>query len=159
MFATRLLAMFSVFAWLSILAPLATAAKTPNLGKTKFKDVAKFLALTPEQQLKVRPDVDRIQAIVKDAEKQRGQGGWGRGGRRIPVGGSGVMGRGGVGGSDTAPPAGNFEEMRRQRQEWQKEIDNRVDEIKSFLTPQQLEKFKSIELPNLNALPSRGPWQ
>jgi Spy/CpxP family protein refolding chaperone len=49
---------------------------------------------------------------------------------------------------------GDLEQRRLQRQEWQKEITNRVEEIKSLLTPEQVEKFKSIQVPNIVAPPS-----
>ncbi len=128
------------------------AEKTPDLSKTKFKDIAKYLDLSAEQQAKIKPDVDRIQDIVKQAGRlPTGHRGWGGGGR-APVGSSGVMGRpnpqaGDMGGSG----GGNTTEARAQRQEWQKEITNRIEEIKSFLTPAQIEKFKSVQVPNLMA--------
>ncbi len=130
------------------LSPVARADKTPDLGKTKFKDLVKYLDLTSEQQVKIKPDVDRIQEIVKDASRQTGASG----GKRVPVGGSGPFGRpGGAGGVQTGGGAGNPTEVRAQRQEWQREISNRVEEIKSFLTPAQLEKFKSVQVPDLLA--------
>src|SRR5512133_3370226 len=74
----------------------AVAEKVPDLGRTKFKDIAKYLNLTSDQQGKIKPDVERIQAIVKDADKQRGAAG---SGRRVPLGGNGVFGRPGAAGS------------------------------------------------------------
>jgi hypothetical protein len=151
----------TLLAWLVVAAIPALAEKVPDLGKTKFKDIAKYLSLTPQQQEKIRPDLDRIQEIVKDAAKQRGVGGWNSGGaNRTPVGGSGVMARPGPGatgsGGGEATTPEKFEERRAQRKEWQTEITNRVEEIKSFLTPGQLEKFKNVQVPNLMALPSQG---
>ncbi len=137
----------AVFA-LSLPSP-ARADKTPDLGKTKFKDLAKYLDLTSEQQAKIKPDVERIQDIVKDASRQAGAFG---GGKRVPIGGGGPFGRpGGAGGMQGGSSGGNATDVRAQRQEWQREIGNRVEEIKSFLTPEQLEKFKSVQVPNLLA--------
>ena len=144
-----------------VLAPPAISKpKVPELAKAKFDDIAKYLSLTREQQEKIKPDVVRIQDIVKQAGKQRGPlGGWGGGGPRSPVGGGwggtgggapGARGDGaGRGGSDQS------EQMRAQREEWQKEITNRVEEIKGLLTPEQLEKFNAIAVPNVVAPPSR----
>jgi hypothetical protein len=136
--------------WLLIGVSPAFAEKVPDLGKTKFKEIAKYLALTSEQQLKVKPDVERIQDIVKDAQKQSAGGGFGSGGR-APIGGSGPFGRPSPGGGTEVPSSAKIEARRIQRQEWQTEINNRVDEIKSFLTPEQVEKFKNITVPNLFA--------
>ncbi|MGE5359604.1 MAG: hypothetical protein ACM3NQ_11350 [Bacteroidales bacterium] len=124
------------------------AEKVPDLGKTKFKDISKYLALTPEQQAKVKPDVDRIQAIVKDAQKQSTGGGFGRGGR-APIGGSGAFGQPSPGGGTEVPSSAKIEARPIQRNDRQTEINNRVDEIKTFLTPDQLEKFKNMQVPNL----------
>ncbi len=124
----------------------AAAGKPIDLGKTKFKDIAKYLNLTAEQQQKIRPDVDRIQDVVKQAAKQRGTPGFGAGGR-TPVGGGGRWD--GATGSPNTVQLGDREQRQAQRVEWQKEITNRVEEIKSFLTPEQLEKFKAIQIPNI----------
>jgi Spy/CpxP family protein refolding chaperone len=145
-----------VLAWLSAVLP-ASATKPPDLGRTKFKDIAKYLNLTADQQAKIKPDVDRIQDIVKQADKQRGTPGFGGGGR-TPVGG-GRWGAPGGGGNQGGVQVGDFEERRARRQEWQKEITNRVEEVKSLLTPEQLEKFKAIQVPNVVAPPSRGGWR
>ncbi len=139
------------------IAGLAAKEKIPDLGRTKFKDIAKYLNLNADQQNKIKPDVDRIQQIVKDAQKLGGpKGGWGGGGARSPVGGGwGGMGRGG-GAQPSGGSTGNTEQKRAQLQEWQKEITNRVDEIKSFLAPDQLEKFKAVQVPDLDA--PGGAW-
>ncbi len=147
------LAGLCLLAWLSAPSP-ASAAKPPDLAKTKFKDIAKYLNLTADQQAKIKPDVDRIQAIVKQADKQRGTPGLGGGGR-VPVGG-GRWGAPGGGGTQGGVQVGDLEQRRVQREEWQKEITNRVEEIKSLLTPEQLEKFKVIQVPKVAAAPSPG---
>ncbi len=131
------------------------AGKPPDLGRTKFKDIVKYLNLTSDQQEKVKRDVERIQDIVRQADKQRGSPGFGGGGR-TPVG-AGQWGAGGTAGSQNKVEVGDLEERRARQQEWQKEIVNRVEEIKTFLTPPQLEKFKDITIPNILA-PSRGGW-
>ena len=146
-----LLAGLCVLLWLGAAAALS-ADKPPDLGKTKFKDIVKYLNLTPDQQTKIKPDVDRIQDLVRQAEKQRGAPGFGGGGR-TPVGG-GRWGTPGGGGNQGSVQVGDVEERRAQRQEWQKEVTNRVEEIKSFLTPEQVQKFKSITVPDLAAPPS-----
>ena len=159
--AIRKTMFFSGLCVLLWLGGAAAADKTPDLGKTKFKDIAKYLNLTTDQQGKIKPDVDRIQDLVRQADKQRGTPGFGGGGR-TPVGGGrwgGAPGGENQGGVDV----GDVEERIARRQEWQKEIANRVDEIKSLLTPEQLEKFKSIPVPNLSARPrvaagSRPPF-
>ncbi len=139
---------------LGALAVGASAAeKVPDLAKTKFKDIAKYLNLTPEQQQKIKPDVERIQDLVKQAEKQRGAPGFGGGGR-VPVGGSRWGGPGGSG-SQGAVQVGDLEQRRVQRVEWQKEITNRVEEIRSFLTPEQREKFKPIQVPDILTPPGQ----
>jgi Spy/CpxP family protein refolding chaperone len=146
-----ILAGLCVLLWMAA-APAASAEKTPDLGKTKFKDIARYLNLTPDQQARIKPDVDRIQDLVKQADKQRGAPGFGGGGR-TPVGGGRWGGPGG-GGNQGSVQVGDLEQRRAQRQEWQKEITNRVEEIKSLLTPEQVEKFKSIQVPNIVAPPS-----
>lgn len=146
------LAVSAVLGWLVLVVP-AGAEKPLDLGKTKFKDVAKYLNLTGDQQKKIKRDVDRIQQIVKDAEKQRGTPGFGAGGR-TPVGGS--RWGGGIAGNPGAVPLGDRTEQRAQREEWQKEIRNRVEEIESLLTPEQREKFKAIQIPNILASPTGG---
>lgn len=124
----------------------ARAEKPLDLGRTKFKDIAKYLDLTREQQAKVKPDVERIQDIVKQAAKQRGTPGFGAGGR-TPVGGS--RWGGGLGGNTGGVQVGERAERQQQRVEWQKEINNRIEEIESYLTPGQIEKFKAIQVPNI----------
>jgi Spy/CpxP family protein refolding chaperone len=146
-----ILAGLCVLLWLAATSALS-AEKTPDLGKTKFKDIAKYLNLTPDQQARIKPDVDRIQDLVKQADKQRGAPGFGGGGR-TPVGGGRWGGPGG-GGNQGSVQVGDLEQRRAQRQEWQKEITNRVDEIRSLLTPGQLEKFKAMPVPNIVAPPS-----
>jgi hypothetical protein len=133
------------FAWLAVVVP-ASAEKPLDLGKTKFKEIAKYLNLTGEQQPKIKLDVERIQDIVKQAAKQRGTPGFGGGGR-TPIGGS--RWGGGIGGNPGGVQVGERQERQAQRVEWQKEISNRVAEIRSFLTPEQLEKFKAIQIPNI----------
>ncbi len=149
----RNVALFALVVML-IAVPGSYAEKVPDLGKTKFKDIAKYLDLTPGQQARVKPDVERIQQIVKDAQNQPGSsGGFGSGGR-APVGGTGAFGRpspGGMSGATEVPSSEKIEERRAMRKEWQTEINNRVDEIKTFLTPAQLGKFKAIQVPNLFA--------
>ncbi len=145
------LAGLCVLLWLGGAMSAAAAEKTPDLAKTKFKDIAKYLNLTPEQQQKIKPDVERIQDIVKQADKQRGTPGFGGGGR-VPVGGSRWGGPGG-GGSQGAVQVGDTEQRQIQRVEWQKEITNRAEEIRSFLTPEQREKFKAIQVPDILAPP------
>ncbi len=140
----------AIVLWLMAAVSPAFAEKVPDLGKTKFKEIAKYLALTPEQQAKVKPDVERIQDIVKDAQKQSTGGGFGSGGR-APVGGNGAFGQPSPGGGTEVPSAAKIEARRIQRQDWQTEIKNRVEEIRSFLTPDQLEKFKNMQVPNLFA--------
>jgi len=132
-------------AWLVFALP-AGAGKPLDLGKTKFKEIAKYLNLTADQQQKIKPDVERIQDIVKQVARQRGTPGFGAGGR-TPVGGS--RWGGGIGGNPGGVQAGGRQEQEAQRVEWQKEITNRTDEIRSFLTPGQLEKFKTIQVPNV----------
>ena len=143
----RVVGAFVVVLWLAG-AGVGAAEKTPDLGRTKFKDIVKYLNLTADQQEKIKRDVDRIQEIVKQADKQRGSPGFGAGGR-TPVG-AGRWGTGGAGSSGRVE-VGDLAERRARQQEWQKEIVNRVDEIKTFLTPEQLEKFKAITIPNILA--------
>ncbi len=131
----------------------AAAEKPPELAKIKFKDLVKLLNLTAEQQATIKPDVARIQEIVKQADKQRGTAGYGAGGR-TPVGG-GRWG-GGITGSPSGAQITDRGERHAQRVEWQREITNRIDEIKSVLTPGQLEKFKTIQVPDLMAQPGIG---
>ena len=142
-------AAFCAILWLAVALPVE-GAKPLNLGKTKFKDIAKFLNLRADQQDTIRRDVERIQEIVKQADKQRGAPGFGAGGR-TPVGAGGRWGGGGMGapGGGGGVQVGDVQERRLQRAEWQKEIGNRVDEIKSLLTPEQAEKFKTIIVPDL----------
>jgi len=147
-----LIGVLGVVLWLGATG-VGSAEKPPDLGRTKFKDIAKYLDLTPDQQEKIRHDVDRIQEIVKQADKQRGSPGFGGGGR-TPVGG-GRWGGGATAGNTGKVEVGDLEERRARQQEWQKEITNRVDEIKTFLTPAQAEKFKTIAVPNILA-PSSG---
>jgi Spy/CpxP family protein refolding chaperone len=146
-----ILAGLCVLLWLAA-ASAPSAEKPPDLGKTKFKDIARYLNLTSDQQARIKPDVDRIQDLVKRADKQRGAPGFGGGGR-TPVGGGRWGGPGG-GGNQGSVQVGDLEQRRLQRQEWQKEITNRVEEMKSLLTPEQVEKFKSIQVPNIVAPPS-----
>ncbi len=127
---------------------IARAEKPPDLGRTKFKDIVKYLNLTSDQQEKVKRDIERIQDIVKQADKQRGSTGYGAGGR-TPVGGQ--WGPGAPLGGQNRVDLGDVQERRARQQEWQKEIVNRVDEIKTFLTPGQLEKFKNIAIPDILA--------
>ncbi len=141
----RLVAACCAFALLAVAMP-ARAEKPLDLGRTKFKDIVKYLNLTAEQQQKIKPDVERIQDIVKQAAKQRGTAGYGGGGR-TPVGGS--RWGGGIGGNPGGVQVGERAERQQQRVEWQKEIGNRVEEIRSFLTPEQIEKFKAIQIPNI----------
>ncbi len=147
------LAAVCVAGWLAAAMPSAAADKVPDLGKTKFKDIAKYLSLTSDQQQKIKGDVERIQDIVKDAEKQRGTAGFGAGGR-TPVG-AGRWGGPASGGNQGSIRAGDVEGQRLQREEWQKEINNRVTEIRSFLTPGQLEKFKTLQVPDIRSSPMR----
>jgi hypothetical protein len=133
---------------------LVAAGKPPDLGRTKFKDIAKYLDLTTEQQDKIRRDVERIQEIVKQADKQGGSPGYGGGGR-TPVGG-GRWGAGAGAGTSGRVEVGDVQERLARRQEWQKEIVNRADEIRTFLTPPQVEKFKTITIPNILSSPSGG---
>ena len=142
-------------AWLVFALP-ANAEKPLDLGKTKFKEIARFLNLTADQQKTIKRDVERIQEIVKQADKQRGSPGFGGGGR-TPVGG-GRWGAGAGAGNSGKVEIGDLAERRVRQQEWQKEIVNRVDEIKTFLTPEQVEKFKAITIPDILA-PSTGGWQ
>lgn len=134
-------------AWLAWSMP-ALAEKPPDLGRTKFKDIVKYLNLSTEQQPTIKLDVERIQDIVKQADKQRGAPGFGAGGR-TPIG--GPRGIGGMGGYQGPTQVGEGGERQAQRIEWQKEITNRVEEIKSLLTPEQKEKFKTIQVPDLLA--------
>ncbi len=133
--------------WLAVGAPVR-AGKPIDLGKTKYKEIAKYLDLTPSQEKTIKLDIERIQDLVKQAEKQRGTPGYGAGGR-TPIG-SGQWG-GGIGGSPTSVQVGRSADREAQRAEWRKEITNRIEEIKSLLTPPQLEKFKTIKLPDLMA--------
>ena len=55
------------------------------------------------------------------------------------------------GGYQGGAQVGDREGRLAQRVEWQKEITNRVEEIKSLLTPGQREKFKTIQVPDLMA--------
>ncbi len=146
----RLFISLCALAWLSV-NTAAGADKVPDLGRTKFKEIAKYLNLTAEQQQKIKPDVDRIQDVVKQAEKQRGGPGFGGGGR-TPIG-SGNWGGGPARTGGGAVQVGDIEGRRLQRQEWQKEITNRAEEIKTFLTPPQIEKFKAMGVPDLMAGP------
>jgi hypothetical protein len=139
------IAVYLAFAWVAFAMPVG-AEKPLDLGKTKFKEIAKYLNLTADQQQKIKPDVERIQEIVKQAAKQRGTPGFGAGGR-TPVGGS--RWGGGIGGNPGGVPAGERQKQEAQRVEWQKEITNRTEEIRSFLTPGQLEKFKTIQVPDI----------
>ena len=145
--AGRLVALSLALVWIALAVP-ARAEKPLDLGKAKLKEIAKFLNLTAEQEAKVKPDVDRIQDLVKQAAKQGGSPGFGAGGR-TPVGG-GRWG-GGMGGNQGSVQVGDREERRAQRVEWQKEITNRAEEIRSFLTPEQVEKFKTITIPDILA--------
>jgi hypothetical protein len=147
-----LIAACFALAWLAVTVP-AFAEKPPDLARTKFKEIAKYLNLTTGQQVTIKPDVEHIQEIVKQADKQGGSPGYGGGGR-TPVGGS--RWGGGIGGSPGGTQVGEREQRRTQRVEWQKEITNRVEEIKSLLTPEQAEKFKAIQVPNLMASPAGG---
>ncbi len=140
--------LFVVVAWIGFAGP-ARADKTLDLGKTKFKEIAKYLNLTAEQEAKIKPDVERIQDVVKQAAKQGGSPGFGAGGR-TPIGGGGRWG-GSMGGNQGAVQVGDRAERQAQRVEWQKEITNRVEEIQSFLTPEQREKFKTITIPDILA--------
>ncbi len=152
--ATKAIAgVFCAVAWLGFAVP-AGAEKPLDLGKTKFKDIAKYLNLTSDQQKKIKPDVDRIQEIVKLAARQRGSPGFGAGGR-TPVGGS-RWGGGGIGANPGSVQVGDRAEQRLQREEWQKEIRNRVEEIESFLTPEQVQKFKSVLVPSVVSSPTGG---
>lgn len=153
---SRIVGAFAVVLWLAG-AGVGAAGKPPDLGRTKFKDIAKYLNLTADQQEKTRRDVERIQEIVKQADKQRGSPGFGAGGR-TPVGG-GRWGAGGGAGGAGKVEVGDIAERRARQQEWQKEIVNRVDEIKTFLTPEQLEKFKTITIPNILAPASGGGYR
>ena len=137
-------------AWLVFALP-ANVGKPLDLGKTKFKEIARFLNLTADQQKTIKRDVERIQEIVKQAAKQQGTPGYGAGGR-TPVGG----GRWGGFGQSGGIQVGERAEQRVQRDQWQKEIRNRVEEIESLLTPEQREKFKSIEIPNVLSSPTGG---
>lgn len=141
---------FCAAAWLVLAVP-AGAEKPPDLGKTKFKEIAKYLNLTAGQQKQIKIDVDRIQDIVKQAAKQRGSPGFGAGGR-TPVGGS--RWGGGIGQGSGSVQVGDRAEQRIQREEWQKEIRNRVEEIESLLTPEQIVKFKAIEVPDVVSTPT-----
>ncbi len=142
----RIVAICLAVSWIAVTA--ARAEKPLDLGKTKFKEIAKYLNLTAEQQAKIKPDVERIQDVVKQAAKQGGSTGYGAGGR-TPIGGSrwGAPGSGNQG----SVQMGDRGERQAQRVEWQKEITNRVEEIRSFLTPAQLEKFKAITIPDILA--------
>jgi hypothetical protein len=147
---TRVMTALCVALWLAS-GPAGAGEKPPDLGKAKFKDLAKYLSLTAEQQAKIRPNVERIQDLVKRAARLPGSGGW-RGGY---AGGSRI---GGPGDWGRRPPAGGGTDVkgsRAQREEWQTEIEARVSEIRVLLTPAQQAKFESVRIPNLRAAPGR----
>jgi len=126
----------------------AAGEKPPDLAKVKFKQLAKYLDLSVEQQAKIRPNVERVQDIVKRAARLPGSGGW-RGGY-ASTGGIGGPGDWGRRPPSTATTGGTApKEAMAQRQEWQKEIEGRVLEIKSMLTPAQLVKFQAVQIPNI----------
>lgn len=130
-------------------AALAAAGdKPPNWGTTKFKDLAKHLNLTAAQQAKIKPNVEKIQDLVKRAARLPGsgwRGGYAGGGR---LGSPGDWGRR----PPSAATGAGSKQSAEQREEWQSEIEGRVLEIKGLLTPEQIAKFDAIEVPDLKTL-------
>jgi hypothetical protein len=92
--------------------------------------LSKYLSLTEEQTAKINPSIEKIKSILKAQQERREE-------LRSKFQ------------SGERPSQEEMQKMRDQRQKDVDEIKALIEAVKKELTPEQLEKFKDVVLPNL----------